>query len=96
MPVEKKYLSSKTPRGVFELKYFFSTGIQTASGPALSNKTVQDRIAAIVRAEDPAAPLSDQAIMEKLAEEGIKIARRTVVKYRKLQKIPSSDKRRFG
>ena len=92
--VANKYM--KTPRGVFELKYFFSTGIQTASGPALSNKTVQDRIAAIVRAEDPAAPLSDQAIMEKLAEEGIKIARRTVVKYRKLQKIPSSDKRRFG
>lgn len=90
--VANKYM--KTPRGVFELKYFFSTGIQTESGPTLSNKTVQDRIAAIVRAEDPDAPLSDQAIMEKLAEEGIKIARRTVVKYRKIQKIPSSDKRR--
>ncbi len=91
--VANKYM--KTPRGVFEMKYFFSTGIQTEGGPALSNKTVQDRIAAIVRAENPAAPLSDQAIMEKLAEEGIKIARRTVVKYRKIQKIPASDKRRM-
>ena len=91
--VANKYM--KTPRGVFEMKYFFSTGIQTEGGAALSNKTVQDRIAAIVRAEDPAAPLSDQAIMEKLAEEGIKIARRTVVKYRKIQKIPASDKRRM-
>ncbi len=91
--VANKYM--KTPRGVFELKYFFSTGIQTKDGDTLSNKTVQDRIAAIVRAEDPAAPLSDQAIMEQLAKEGIKIARRTVVKYRKVQKIPSSDKRRI-
>ncbi len=90
--VANKYM--KTPRGVFELKYFFSTGIQTESGGSMSNKTVQDRIAAMIRAEDPAAPLSDQAIMDKLAAEGIKIARRTVVKYRQIQKIPSSDKRR--
>ena len=90
--VANKYM--QTPRGVFELKYFFSTAIQTKSGGSMSNKTVQDRIAALIRAEDPAAPLSDQAIMDKLAEEGIKIARRTVVKYRQVQKIPSSDKRR--
>ena len=90
--VANKYM--KTPRGVFELKYFFSTGIQTESGGSMSNKTVQDRIAAMIRAENPAAPLSDQAIMDKLASEGIKIARRTVVKYRQIQKIPSSDKRR--
>ena len=90
--VANKYM--KTPRGFFELKYFFSTGIQTESGGSLSNKTVQDRIAAMIRAEDPAAPLSDQAIMDKLSKEGINIARRTVVKYRQIQKIPSSDKRR--
>ncbi len=90
--VANKYM--QTPRGVFELKYFFSTAIQTKSGGSMSNKTVQDRIAAMIKAEDPAAPLSDQAIMDKLAAEGIKIARRTVVKYRQVQKIPSSDKRR--
>ena len=90
--VADKYM--KTPRGVFELKYFFSAGIRTAAGDALSNKTVQDRIRAIVDAEDPAAPLSDQAITDRLAKEGVKIARRTVVKYRDVLRIPPSHLRR--
>ena len=90
--VANKYM--KTPRGVFELKYFFTTGIKTDDGSSLSNKTVQDRIEAIVKEESPSAPLSDQAIMEKLAAEGIKIARRTVVKYRGILKIPASHLRK--
>lgn len=90
--VANKYM--RTPVGVFELKYFFSHGVKTASGGSLSNKTVQDKIEAMVAAEDPTAPLSDQAIQKKLAEEGIEIARRTVAKYRMILKIPQSHLRR--
>lgn len=90
--VSNKYM--KTPRGVFELRYFFSTALKTSSGAAVSNKTVQDRIAAMIKAEDPRSPLSDQAIADKLSENGVSIARRTVVKYRDKMRIPPSHLRR--
>lgn len=92
--VANKYM--KTPRGVFELRYFFSTGVKTESGDTIANKTIQNRIADIVRDENPASPLSDQAIVDILAKEGIKLARRTVDKYRKIMHIPPSHKRRRG
>ncbi|MGI6495614.1 MAG: RNA polymerase factor sigma-54 [Kiritimatiellia bacterium] len=91
--VSNKYL--RTPSGaVVLLKDFFSTGLHTIGGADISNKTVQDRIATIIRNEDPARPLSDQDIMDILGDQGIPIARRTVAKYRDVLKIPASHLRR--
>jgi len=90
--VANKYM--RTPNGLFELKYFFTPGLKTDAGPAVSNRTVQDMIAHRVGAEDPANPLSDQAIQEALQKEGIQVARRTVAKYRLMLKIPPSHLRR--
>jgi len=90
--VANKYM--RTPVGLFEMKFFFTPGLKGKDGVAVSNKTVQDQIMRIVQAEDPAAPLSDQAIEEKLAEQGITVARRTIAKYRGILKIPPSHKRR--
>ena len=92
--VANKYM--KTPVGVFELKFFFTPGLKTAGGTAVSNKTVQDKIDAMIRQEPPANPLSDQAIQERLRAEGIEIARRTVAKYRMILKHPPSHLRKRG
>ena len=92
--VANKYM--QTPVGVFELKYFFTPGLKTAGGPAVSNKTVQDKIDAMIRQEPPANPHSDQAIQERLSAEGIEIARRTVAKYRMILKHPPSHLRKRG
>ena len=92
--VANKYM--QTPVGVFELKYFFTPGLKTAGGPAVSNKTVQDKIDAMIRQEPPANPHSDQAIQERLRAEGIEIARRTVAKYRMILKHPPSHLRKRG
>jgi RNA polymerase sigma-54 factor len=92
--VANKYM--KTPVGVFELKFFFTPGLKTAGGPAVSNKTVQDKIETMIRQEPPANPLSDQAIQERLRAEGIEIARRTVAKYRLILKRPPSHLRKRG
>ena len=91
--VNGKYM--RTPRGIFEMKYFFTPGIKTADGSSVSNKTVKDMIATMVTEEDPAKPLSDQVILKKLDEEGIKIARRTIAKYRLVLKIPPSHMRKL-
>ena len=85
-----------TPRGVFELKFFFTPGLRSADGSSVSNKTVQDRIAHLVAEESPTEPLSDQAIQEKLEQSGIRVARRTVAKYRIVLKIPPSHQRRHN
>ncbi len=90
--VANKYM--RTPGGLFEMKYFFTPGLKTDAGPTISNRTVQDKIAQKVGAEDPANPLSDQAIQEALQKEGIRVARRTVAKYRMMLKIPPSHLRR--
>jgi len=84
----------QTPRGIFELKYFFTSALSTASGEAASSESVKRRIKAIIEAEDRKKPLSDQVIAEKLAAEGIEISRRTVAKYREEMLIPSSAKRK--
>jgi RNA polymerase sigma-54 factor len=87
--VSGKYM--QTPQGIFEMKYFFTAGIQTASGEGMSNTSVKDMIAEMFRKEDAGKPLSDQEIVKMLQEKGINIARRTVAKYRsELNILPSN------
>jgi RNA polymerase sigma-54 factor len=84
-----------TPQGVFELKYFFNTGIATSDGDAMASESVKLKIKDLVSKEDPKRPLSDQKIVDLLEKEGIQIARRTVAKYRDILKIlPSSRRKR--
>ncbi|MFA5043981.1 MAG: RNA polymerase factor sigma-54 [Kiritimatiellia bacterium] len=90
--VANKYM--QTPRGLFALKYFFNPGLKTADGKTISNKTVQDKIASLVAAEDPEHPLSDQELMDRLKGQGLQAARRTVAKYRLVLKIPPSHLRK--
>jgi len=78
--VTGKYMA--TPYGLFELKHFFSGGYRTSTGMDVAATTVKQRIRALLEAEDPARPLSDQKIAAALAEDGIDVARRTVAKYR--------------
>ncbi len=88
-----KYIA--TPRGTFELKYFFTTAIAgTAGGEAHSAEAVRHRIKAMIDAEDPERVLSDDAIVDALRKEGVDIARRTVAKYREALRIPSSVQRK--
>lgn len=82
-----------TPRGIFELKYFFNAGIPKGQDP-ISSESVKNHIMRIVKNEDPAKPVSDQDIVEQLKRSQIHIARRTVAKYRELLGIPSSSRRR--
>lgn len=87
--VSGKYM--QTPQGIFEMKYFFTAGIQTANGDGLSNTSVKDMIADIFKNEDGGKPLSDQEVVRMLQEKGIVIARRTVAKYRtELNILPSN------
>jgi RNA polymerase sigma-54 factor len=87
--VSGKYI--ETPQGVYEMKYFFTSGIQTTSGVGLSNTSVKDMIADIFRKEDSSKPLSDQEVVKMLKDKGIMIARRTVAKYRsELNILPSN------
>ena len=87
--VSGKYM--QTPQGIFEMKYFFTAGLQTDSGGGVSNTSVKDMIAEIFKAEDAAKPLSDQEVVKMLKEKGIVIARRTVAKYRtELNILPSN------
>jgi RNA polymerase sigma-54 factor len=87
--VSGKYM--QTPQGLFEMKYFFTSGIQTTTGEGMSNTSVKDMIAEIFKKEDPTKPLSDQEVVKMLADRGIVIARRTVAKYRsELNILPSN------
>jgi RNA polymerase sigma-54 factor len=91
--VSGKY--AQTPRGIFPLKYFFIGGTQTDSGEVASQTSIKQRIAELVAAEDPKSPLSDEDLAAKLeASDHVKIARRTVTKYRKALSIPSSSQRK--
>lgn len=90
--INGKYL--QCPRGVFEIKYFFSAGVSGNEGEGISSKSIKEFIKEIVEAEDPKSPYSDQAMVEKLKEKGINISRRTVAKYRDELNILSSSKRR--
>jgi len=87
--VSGKYM--ETPQGVFEMKFFFTTGIQTGAGGNMSNTSVKDVMAEIFKNENSTQPLSDQEVIELLAAKGIVIARRTVAKYRaELNILPSN------
>jgi len=91
--VSGKYM--QTPQGVFEMKFFFTGGLQTASGENVSNTSVKDMIAEIFKNEAPGKPLSDHEVVKMLSEKGIVIARRTVAKYRLELNILPSNLRRF-
>lgn len=83
-----------TPQGIYELKFFFSTAIPREGKEALASESIKTRIRQLVQIEDKAKPLSDSAIADKLADQDIKIARRTVAKYREQMKIPPVKHRR--
>jgi RNA polymerase sigma-54 factor len=90
--VSNKYIH--TPRGLFPMKYFFHSGIDSTQGSEVSSLSIKSKIAKIVSDEDAARPHSDARIMQKLRAEGIQIARRTVAKYREELRIPSSSQRK--
>ena len=87
-----KYIG--TPRGIFELKYFFSTALVSEDGLAHSAESIKARIKDMIDAEDPKKILSDDKIVDLLKSESIDIARRTVAKYREAMHIGSSVQRR--
>lgn len=83
-----------TPRGIFELKFFFNSGISRVSGGDVASESVKEKVKAIIATEPPAHPFSDQKIVELLLKENINIARRTVAKYREMLGILPSSKRK--
>jgi RNA polymerase sigma-54 factor len=86
----------QTPRGVFELKFFFSSSLGTQDGGEVSAKSAKDRIRRIIEAEAPRSPLSDQKIADMLKKEGLNIARRTVAKYREqLNILPARMRKQY-
>jgi RNA polymerase sigma-54 factor len=91
--VSGKYM--QTPQGIFEMKYFFTSGVQTENGVGMSNTSVKEIIAGLLKNEDPSRPLSDHEIMKMLKEKGIVIARRTVAKYRSEMNVLSSNLRKI-
>ncbi len=90
--VADKYI--QTPRGIYPLRMFFSGGTESADGEEMSWAAVQAKLKAIIDAEDKNDPLSDDALVDKLKEQGIEIARRTVAKYRQQMNIPPARRRR--
>ncbi|MBP8273469.1 MAG: RNA polymerase factor sigma-54 [Acidobacteria bacterium] len=90
--VNNKYMH--TPQGVYEMKYFFHSGISSSFGENVSSVTIKQRIKKIIEAEDVRRPLSDSKIMNILQKEGLDLARRTIAKYREELKIPTSNQRK--
>ncbi len=90
--VNNKYMH--TPRGIFELKYFFGSSIQRVSGETIASKSVKEEIKKIISEEQPKKPYSDCDIVDMLKDRGIDIARRTVAKYREMMGILPSSKRK--
>ena len=91
--VNNKYMH--TPQGVFEMKYFFHSGIESSYGENISSVSIKQRIRKIVGDEDGQRPLSDSRIANVLKEEGLNLARRTIAKYREELKIPTSSQRKM-
>ena len=87
-----KYM--QTPQGLYELKYFFNSGLSTSGGDFVASESVKIRIREIIEKENPQKPFSDQKIAEMLMEETVNIARRTVTKYRELMRLGSSSERK--
>jgi RNA polymerase sigma-54 factor len=90
--VNNKYMH--TPQGVFEMKFFFHSGISSSFGESVSSVTIKQRIKKIIEAEDSRKPLSDSKIVSILQKEGLLLARRTIAKYREELKIPTSNQRK--
>ena len=90
--VKNKYMH--TPQGVYEMKYFFHSGISSTFGDNVSSVTIKSRIRKIIEAEDGRKPLSDSKIVSILQREGLVLARRTIAKYREELKIPTSNQRK--
>jgi len=91
--VSNKYIH--TPQGLFELKYFFNSSIRRMADEDIASESVKQYIKQMIDGEDKARPLSDQALVERLAkDQGIKIARRTVAKYREMMGMLASSKRK--
>jgi RNA polymerase sigma-54 factor len=89
--VSEKWI--QTPRGIYPLRRFFSGGTQSADGQEMSWDAIKEKLKVIIDNEDKAHPLNDDVIVEKLKEQGIDLARRTVAKYRKLLNIPTARQR---
>lgn len=89
-----KYMA--TPRGLFEFKYFFSRQLATEDGGACSAMAIRALLKELIAAENPQAPLSDAQLARMLAEQGLRLARRTVTKYRTLMRVPSVELRRVA
>jgi RNA polymerase sigma-54 factor len=83
-----------TPRGVFELRYFFSSQVEGSDGSGTSSTAIRAKIRKLIREEVAANPLSDSRLAEILSGEGIPVARRTVAKYREMMNIPPSSERK--
>ncbi len=90
--VNNKYMH--TPQGVFEMKYFFHSGIHSSYGENVSSVTIKQRIRKIIEREDARNPLSDSRIVRLLQEDGLVLARRTIAKYREELRIPTSSRRK--
>ncbi|HTA77140.1 MAG TPA: RNA polymerase factor sigma-54 [bacterium] len=84
----------QTPRGLFELKYFFTSGLESSDGMDVSSLSVKEKIKEMIDLEPPQKPLSDQKIMQNLTDQGLSIARRTIAKYREELRIPPASQRR--
>ena len=90
--IANKYVA--TPRGIYALKQFFTTGLKGRQGQDVAAQSVKERIREMISNEDPARPLSDEEIVQALARDNINIARRTVAKYRESMNIFPSAKRK--
>jgi RNA polymerase sigma-54 factor len=90
--VDDKWIS--TPRGIFPLKRFFKGGTTTADGEEMAWDTIKQKLSELIAREDKKEPLSDEEIVKAFEKDGIKIARRTVTKYREAMHIPSSRQRK--
>jgi RNA polymerase sigma-54 factor len=90
--IANKYI--QMPSGLFDFKFFFTSGYQSSDGESLSSKSVKEKIRDLIMKEDPLKPLSDSKLSEMLKEQGIPVARRTVAKYREELGIQSSHLRK--
>ena len=84
----------QTPRGVYPLRRFFSQGTTSSGGEDMAWGAVQEKLKVVISTEDKHNPLNDDEIVEKMKEQGIELARRTVAKYRKIMDIPTARQRK--
>jgi len=85
-----------TPRGIIELKHFFSSHVASSDGSEVSSTAIRAKIKKLIAGEEPSKPLSDSQLTDLLLKEGVQVARRTVAKYRESLDIPTSSARKRG